>query len=587
MIYDSSAFVLPLPPGHGFPVAKYARLAERVAGLAAPLVRVPDAATGRELGRAHDPAYVEAVSRGTLDERAQRRIGFPWSTAMVERSRRSAGATLAACRSAVDRGLGINLAGGTHHAHRAHGEGYCVFNDAAVAARAMQAEGLATRVLVVDLDVHQGDGTASIFAGDPDVTTLSIHGRRNFPFRRRASTIDVELDDGTGDDAYLATLATVLPRAIDRARPDLAIYLAGADPFRGDRLGRLALGKAGLADRDRMVLDRLAALGIPVAIAMAGGYADDVDDIVDIHLATVAIALERAGALPRARDDACVLDCPDLPREPRAAPPSPMNDPVLLSRSGPVATLTLNRPDALNVLDDAMVDALIPATASVAADASIRVLVVRGAGRHFMAGGDIRIFARESSRPADERQRTFQRLVERVHVAVETIARMPQPVVARVHGAVAGFGMSLMNACDLAIASDDAYFAAGYRQIGITPDGGGTWSLPRIVGQRRALGILLLGERFGAADALAMGLVNRVAPLAELDAAVDAAVRSLADGPREALAATKRLVRDAQRHALSEHLQAEAVSFGRMAAADDFVEGVTSFLEKRPARFAR
>ena len=278
-----------------------------------------------------------------------------------------------------------------------------------------------------------------------------------------------------------------------------------------------------------------------------------------------------------------MLDWPGLLR----VPSLPMNEPVLLARSGSVATLTLNRPDALNVLDEAMVDALIPATADVAADASIRVLVVRGAGKHFMAGGDIRTFARESSRPADERQRVFQRLVERIHVAVETLARMPQPVVARVQGAVAGFGLSLMNACDLAIASDDAYFAAGYRQIGITPDGGGTWSLPRIVGQRRALGILLLGERFGAADALAMGLVNRVAPLAELDAAVDAAARSLADGPREVLAATKRLVREAQRHTLSEHLQAEAVSFGRMAAADDFVEGVASFLEKRPARFAR
>ena len=299
MIYNSSTFVLPLPPGHRFPMAKYARLAERVERLAGPLVRIPEAATDPELGRAHDAGYVDAVSRGALDERAQRRIGFPWSAAMVERSRRSAGATLAACRSALDRGLGINLAGGTHHAHRAHGEGFCVFNDAAVAARAMQAEGRAARVLVVDLDVHQGDGTAAIFAGDPDVTTLSIHGRRNFPFRKWASAIDVELDDGTGDDAYLATLSTVLPRAIDRARPDLAIYLAGADPFRGDRLGRLALSKAGLADRDRAVLDRLAALGIPVAIAMAGGYADDVDDVVDIHYATVALALERVRALPR------------------------------------------------------------------------------------------------------------------------------------------------------------------------------------------------------------------------------------------------------------------------------------------------
>ncbi len=307
MIYTSNAFVLPLPSGHRFPMAKYARLAERVTRLAGPLMHVPDAATDAELLRVHDAGYVDAVSRGTLDERALRRIGFPWSPAMVERSRRSAGATLAACRSALDRGVGINLAGGTHHAHRAHGEGFCVFNDAAVAARAMQAEGLACRVLVVDLDVHQGDGTAAIFEGDTTVTTLSVHGRQNFPFRKRASAIDVELDDGTTDDAYLATLATVLPRAIDRARPDLAVYLAGADPFEGDRLGRLGLTKAGLADRDRMVLDRLAALGIPVAIAMAGGYAEDVDDVVDIHVATVALALERAGALPYA--EAAVAAC--------------------------------------------------------------------------------------------------------------------------------------------------------------------------------------------------------------------------------------------------------------------------------------
>jgi len=297
MIFASDTFVLPLPPGHRFPMAKYARLRERISRIAPALMHVPEAASNTELGRAHDAAYVDAVSRGELDERAQRRIGFPWSPAMVERSRRSAGATLAACRCALATGLGINLAGGTHHAHRAHGEGFCVFNDAAVAAHAMRAEGRARRVLVVDLDVHQGDGTAAIFDGDACATTLSVHGRQNFPFRKARSSIDVELDDGTGDDAYLATLATVLPRAIDRARPDLAIYLAGADPFAGDRLGRLALTKAGLADRDRLVLDRLAALGIPVAIAMAGGYAEDVDDVVDIHAATVALALERHGAV--------------------------------------------------------------------------------------------------------------------------------------------------------------------------------------------------------------------------------------------------------------------------------------------------
>ena len=231
LIYYTDHFVLPLPPGHRFPMRKYADLRARVAAVAPDLLRVPPAATDEELARAHDAAYVAAVGRGALDERAQKRIGFPWSPAMVERSRRSAGATLAACRSALASGCGINLAGGTHHAHRAHGEGFCVFNDAAVAARAMQAEGRAGRVLVVDLDVHQGDGTAAIFAGDASVFTLSLHGRHNFPFRKHDSDLDVELDDGTGDAGYLAALDAALPRALARARPDLAIYLAGADPY--------------------------------------------------------------------------------------------------------------------------------------------------------------------------------------------------------------------------------------------------------------------------------------------------------------------------------------------------------------------
>lgn len=296
MIYASDTFVLPLPAGHRFPMAKYARLRERVERCAPGRIAVAEAATDAELARAHDPAYVNAVAAGALDERDQRRIGFPWSPAMVERSRRSAGATLGACRSALRGGLGVNLAGGTHHAHRSHGAGWCVFNDAAVAVRAMRAEGRARRAIVVDLDVHQGDGTADILGGDPDVVTFSVHGRRNFPFRKAVSTIDVELDDGAGDGEYLDTLAAVLPRAIARARPDLAIYLAGADPYAGDRLGRLALSKAGLADRDRIVLDELAARGVPVAIVMAGGYAENVDDVVDIHCATVALALERASA---------------------------------------------------------------------------------------------------------------------------------------------------------------------------------------------------------------------------------------------------------------------------------------------------
>jgi acetoin utilization deacetylase AcuC-like enzyme len=298
LIYYTDHFVLPLPPGHRFPMRKYAALRARVAAVAPELLRVPPAATDAELARAHDAAYVDAVTRGALDARALRRIGFPWSPAMVERSRRSAGATVAACRSALERGCGINLAGGTHHAHRAHGEGFCVFNDAAVAARAMQAEGRAGRVLIVDLDVHQGDGTAAIFADDASVFTLSLHGRNNFPFLKQASDLDVELADGTGDADYLAALDAALPRALDRARPDLAIYLAGADPYRGDRLGKLALSKAGLALRDRRVLTALRSAGVPVAVAMAGGYAESVDDIVDIHFATVTLALDlwRRGA---------------------------------------------------------------------------------------------------------------------------------------------------------------------------------------------------------------------------------------------------------------------------------------------------
>jgi acetoin utilization deacetylase AcuC-like enzyme len=304
-IFYADHFVLPLPPGHRFPMAKYAALRERVAAVAADRMSVPPPASELELLRVHDAAYVQDVASGTLDARAMRRIGFPWSAPMVERSRRSAGATIAACRSALDSGCGVNLAGGTHHAHAGYGEGFCVFNDAAVAARAMQAEGLVARVLVLDLDVHQGDGTAAIFAGDDSVFTCSMHGRANFPFRKYASDLDVELDDGTGDAPYLAALEVVLVRALDRARPDLVIYLAGADPFEGDRLGRLSLSKAGLRARDVLVLDTLREHAVPVAIAMAGGYAERLEDVVDIHFATVTLALARwnpgaQGSPPRA-----------------------------------------------------------------------------------------------------------------------------------------------------------------------------------------------------------------------------------------------------------------------------------------------
>ncbi len=263
------------------------------------------------------------------------------------------------------------------------------------------------------------------------------------------------------------------------------------------------------------------------------------------------------------------------------------NDTVLLTREGPVATLALNRPAALNVLNLEMVDALVATTSALAADDSVRVVVIRGEGRHFMAGGDIRTFAEQLPNPPAAREKSFQALVERMHVAIEMLHRMPHPVVGCVHGAVAGFGLSLMNACDLVVAADDAYFAAAYRHIALTPDGGGSWALPRLVGMRKAMEIFLLGERFDAAEALRLGLVSRVVPAAELDAAVGAVVRALADGPVFALRNTKRLVRESLARTLSEQLQAEAVSFGQCTGRPDFSEGITAFLAKRAPDFGR
>ncbi len=292
-IYYSDQFVLPLPPGHRFPMAKYALLRQRVADaalVAKTALLAPPAARDEELLRAHDAAYLARVARGALAPEELRRIGFPWSLQMVERSRRSAGATLAACRAALAEGCGVNLAGGTHHAFRDRGEGYCVFNDAAVAARAMQAEGRVERVVIIDCDVHQGNGTAAILAGDDSVFTFSIHAAKNFPFRKEASDLDVELPDGTGDAAYLEALEPALAEALARSRPELAIYLAGADPWRDDRLGRLALSKPGLLARDRLVLEALRARGVPAAVCMAGGYGRVIEDTVDIHFQTVETA---------------------------------------------------------------------------------------------------------------------------------------------------------------------------------------------------------------------------------------------------------------------------------------------------------
>lgn len=294
-LFYTDRFVLPLPGGHRFPMSKYARLRERLAGCGAfrdSDFHVPDAASDEAILRAHCPEYLRRVAGGLLTEAQMRRIGFSWSPQMVERSRRSSGATLAACRAALAEGCAANLAGGTHHAHHDHGAGFCVFNDAAIAARAMQAEGRVQRVAILDCDVHQGDGTAAILAGDDSVFTFSIHGAKNFPFRKASSDLDVELSDGTADDDYLRALEAALEEVFARFDAGLAIYLAGADPFEDDRYGRLKLTKSGLQARDRMVLNACRARGIPVALAMAGGYARDIADTVDIHARTVLAAQE-------------------------------------------------------------------------------------------------------------------------------------------------------------------------------------------------------------------------------------------------------------------------------------------------------
>jgi len=262
-----------------------------------------------------------------------------------------------------------------------------------------------------------------------------------------------------------------------------------------------------------------------------------------------------------------------------------MNTTLLLARDGPVATLTLNRPDSLNALDLAMVDALVAHTAAIAADPAVRCVVISGAGRHFMAGGDIRTFAAELGSPPAARQLKFASLVSRVHAAIEQLQRMPQPVIASVHGAVAGFGLSLMCACDLAIAADSAYFTSAYRHIGLTPDGGATWTLPRLVGVKKAMEIVLLGERFGAEDALRIGLLNRVVAEAGLAAATAAMAQAIAAGPALAMTNGKRLINQSLANSLSTQLAAEATSFAACAARADFDEGIRAFLDKRAPRF--
>jgi acetoin utilization deacetylase AcuC-like enzyme len=295
--YYSDHFVLPLPEGHRFPMAKYSRLRERIVadGIVAPedLSEAP-AASWDDLRLVHTAQYLDDIAGGTLPLESQRRIGFPWSEAMVERGRRSVGATIAAAATAIEDGVSANLAGGTHHAFADRGEGYCVFNDVAVATRVLQRDHRARRVAVIDLDVHQGNGTAAIFRDDSSVFTLSIHGAQNFPFRKETSDLDVGLPDGTGDAEYLAALDSALDVALNRHQPDFVFYLAGADPYEGDRLGRMKLTIEGLEWRDRLVFERCRHLGLPMAVSMSGGYAPDIDAIVTIHANTIRTAARYA-----------------------------------------------------------------------------------------------------------------------------------------------------------------------------------------------------------------------------------------------------------------------------------------------------
>ncbi len=292
--FSADRLTLPLPAGHRFPAEKYVRLRERIESspeFAGVELCFPEAASEAQLRLVHSPEYVAAVLAGTLTERQVRRIGLPWSPELAERSRRSVGGTLAACQAALIDGRAIHLGGGTHHAFPAYGAGYCVFNDVAVAVRHLRQQGLAARALILDLDVHQGDGTAAIFAGDPSVYTCSLHGEGNFPFHKQIGDLDFAFPNGTQDALYLETLGRLLPQVLEASRPDLVVYLAGADPFEGDTLGRLSLTKDGLRQRDRLVLEGCRTRRLPIAIALGGGYARDIEDTVDVHLNTLRQAL--------------------------------------------------------------------------------------------------------------------------------------------------------------------------------------------------------------------------------------------------------------------------------------------------------
>ena len=292
-VFYCDHFEVVLPDRHPFPMQKYRelRLALLREGVLGPDELVPAERAPLEAIRAvHAPDYVDAFLAGRLEPAVQKRIGFPWSTSHVERTLASVGGTLAASRAALREGLAGNLAGGTHHAYRAFGSGYCVFNDIAVAAAALLSEGLVERVLVFDVDVHQGDGTAALFADEPRVFTTSLHGARNFPLRKQQSDLDVELADGTADEAYLQAVHEALETSLERARPDVVFVQAGVDPLDADHLGRLSVTREGLYRRDELVLRRLRSVDLPAVLTLGGGYSRPIDATLQAHVGTYRAA---------------------------------------------------------------------------------------------------------------------------------------------------------------------------------------------------------------------------------------------------------------------------------------------------------
>ncbi|HEX2302828.1 MAG TPA: histone deacetylase [Gaiella sp.] len=287
--FAHDVFTYPLPEGHRFPLGKYRLVREAAERLESVEVQETEAAGWEQLRRTHADDWLDRVRNGRLDRREELALGLPWSPQLVERARRATGATIMAARAALGDGVAANLGGGTHHAFAGYGRGFCVFNDVVTALRELRASRRVRRVLVVDVDVHQGDGTHSLLAADADAFTLSVNGSRNYPFRRVPGDLDVDLPDGTRDERYLAELAQALPLALRRSRAELCFVLAGADPYEGDRLGRLSLTKPGLRERDALVRNTLVAAGVPICLTLAGGYAEDIRDTVDINVNTLRV----------------------------------------------------------------------------------------------------------------------------------------------------------------------------------------------------------------------------------------------------------------------------------------------------------